>query len=125
MTMPKSQVPTGPAEGALEGPPRQLLLLILGFCVWASALVLVYFLHTLGCSFGWTVVALRGALATVLLLHLGLIGVAWHRCAERRADPAAGATDAFIVWVTLWTLISAFVTIIVTLGPALVLTTCL
>ena len=123
--LPENQTPASPTGAAHSVPRGQLLLLVLGFCAWASALVLLYFLHTLGCSFGWAVVALRAGLAAVLLFHLGLIGVAWRRCAIRGTDPAFGATGAFLHWVTLWTLISAFVTIIVTLGPALVLTTCL
>ena len=98
-----------------------LLLLALGFCVWASALVILYALHSIGCSFAWTTAALRLGLGAVLLLHLALIGIAWRR---NLGDRVSGETAAFLHQLTLWTLISAFATIILTLGPVLLLTPC-
>lgn len=112
-----------PRQARRDAAGGQLLLLLIGPCMWLGALVLIYALHAIGCSFGWETVALRAALAAVFLLHLVLIGVLWRRSA--RAEPAAGETGSFLQWVTLWTLVSAFVTGIVTLGPTLLLTTCL
>ena len=103
----------------------QLWLLALGFCVWGAALVIVYVLHSAGCAFGWSKDALRLSLGLAILIPLAVIGWLWRNYAKTAPDPALGPTGSFLHWVILWTLVAAFVTIVFTLGPALLLTTCL
>lgn len=105
-------------------PGRNLLWFVLGFGIWCSALIILYALHSVGCAFGWASATLRLSLALVLLAHLALIGIAWRRCAMGAPDLALGETASFMHWVSLWTLIAAFVTTVFTLAPALLLTTC-
>jgi len=105
-------------------PPSRLWLLALGYGIWCSALVLLYALHALGCAFAWTPGALRTVLALVLLAHLAAIGVLWHTYGRRSADAAYGATGRFFHEAALWTLATAFVATVITLGPTLVLATC-
>jgi hypothetical protein len=102
----------------------QLWLLALGFCLWCSALVIVYVVHSVGCAFAWPNGAIRLGLSLVVLVHLAVIGWLWRNYANINPDPALDATDSFLHWVTAWTLIAAFVTIVLTLGPTLLLTTC-
>jgi hypothetical protein len=106
-------------------PPRQLWLLGLGFGVWCSALVILYAVHSLGCAFAWSTGALRLVLSLTLLAHLAAIGWLWRSYANTSPDPALGPTGTFLHWVVLWTLIAAFVAAIFTLGPTVLLTTCI
>jgi ABC-type nickel/cobalt efflux system permease component RcnA len=105
--------------------PAQLLwMLMLGFCIWCSALVVVYVLHATGCTFAWSTATLRLSLGLAILAALAMIGWLWRNYAKTGPDPALGSTGSFLHWVILWTLIAAFVTVIFTLGPTLLLTTC-
>jgi len=106
-------------------PPRQLWLLALGFGVWCSALVVIYALHAFGCTFAWSTSALRLGLGLALLAHLAVLGWLWRDYARTSPDPAFGPTGSFLHWVVVWTLITAFVAVVLTLGPALLLTTCI
>lgn len=107
--------------GTQHASSGRLWLLALGFCVWCSALGLVYVVHSIGCSFHWPTGAIRLGLAGVIVVHLGAAGWLWRSLAAAdRDDPTA----SFLHWVILWTSVAAFVTIIVTLGPTLLLTTC-
>jgi hypothetical protein len=110
--------------GARPVPLGQLLLLALGFGIWCSALVIMYALHSVGCAFGWSTGALRLGLAVVLLAHLAAIAWWWRIYARTGPDPAFGPTGTFLHWVVLWTLIAAFAAAVFTLGPTLLLTTC-
>jgi hypothetical protein len=105
-------------------PPRRLWLLALGYGVWCSALVIVYALHAIGCAFGWPANALRVGLGVVLLVHLAVIGWAWRDYVNVGADHALGPTGSFLHWVILWTLITGFAATVLTLGPTLLLKTC-
>jgi len=105
-------------------PPRRLWLLAAGYGAWCSALVFIYALHALGCAFAWSTGALRLGLGIALLAHLAVIGWLWRDYASTSPDPALGPTGSFLHWVVLWTLITAFVTTLITLGPALLLVTC-
>lgn len=105
-------------------PPSRLWLLALGYGIWCSALVMLYALHALGCAFAWPPGALRIVLALVFLAHLAAIGGLWRAYARRSADAAYGATGSFFHELALWTLATAFVATIITLGPTLVLVTC-
>jgi hypothetical protein len=105
-------------------PPSRLWLLALGYGIWCSALVLLYALHALGCAFAWPAAVLRTVLALVFLVHLVALGFLWRTYAGRSADPADGATGSFFHEVALWTLATAFVATVLTLGPSLILATC-
>jgi hypothetical protein len=106
-------------------PASQLWLIAFGFCVWCSALVFSYGLHSVGCKFGWPADKLRLSLGVTIFVHLAVIGWLWRVSARAISDPALGETGSFFHWVVLWTLISAFVTVLFTLGPAMLLTVCI
>jgi len=106
-------------------PASRVWLLGLGYGVWCLALSIMYALHAVGCVFGWPVSALRIGLGVTLAIHLGVLAWAWRDYARTSADPAQGDTGAFLHWVILWTLITAFVATVLVLGPALFLTSCL
>jgi hypothetical protein len=99
-------------------------LLALGYGIWCSALVVLYAVHALGCAFAWPTGALRLGLGAVLLVHLAVLGWLWREYASAGPDAAIGPTGAFLRWIVLWTLATAFVTTILTLGPPLLLATC-
>ncbi len=105
-------------------PAYRLWLLVLGFGAWCSALITVYVLHSVGCAFAWSAVTIRLSLGVAILAHLGLIGGLWRNYATPPADPALNPTDLFLHWVIVWTLLAAVVTIVWTLGPTLLLTSC-
>jgi hypothetical protein len=105
-------------------PPGYLWWLAAGFLVWCSALVVVYAVHSIGCTFAWSAGPLRLGLALVLIAHLAVIGWVWHRLGG--ADPSldTGRTGAFLRMAALWATIAAFTTTIFTLGATLLLTVC-
>ena len=104
--------------------PRRLWWLLAGFGVWCSALVFLYAIHAIGCAFAWPAAALRLALGLVLLVHLIAIAWMWRDRWAAGPDPGFGETDTFLHTVVVWTLIAALATIVLTLGPALALATC-
>jgi hypothetical protein len=91
--------------------------------VWCVALVALYALHAIGCVFAWPTGPLRVALLLVLLANLVVIGWMW-RAARAAPDPAYGQPGTFLQAVVLWTMITAFVATVLTLGPPLLLVTC-
>jgi hypothetical protein len=105
-------------------PPSRLWWLVAGFGVWFSALVILYALHDIGCTFAWSDGTLRLALVLVLLVHLIVIGWMWRALARADSDPAFGAAGAFVHTVIVWTLIAAFVATVLTLAPPLLLQRC-
>lgn len=106
-------------------PPRRLWWLAAGFAVWCSALVALYALHAIGCAFAWTTGSLRLGLAAVLLAHLIVMGWMWRDIARVGPDPVFGPTGTFLHQAIIWTLIAALVATALTLGPPLLLATCL
>jgi len=102
----------------------QLWLIALGFSVWCSALVILYVLHSIGCAFHWSNGALRLGLSLTVLVALALVAWLWRYYAKSAPNAALDPTGAFLQWVIVWTLIAAFVTIVFTLGPTPLLTTC-
>jgi hypothetical protein len=116
------------AEGSLMSARSlhadRLWLLALGFSVWCSALVIVYVVHSVGCAFAWSAGGLRLGLGLTILVHLAVIGWLWRNYAKASPDPALDPTGAFLHWVIAWTLIAAFATVVFTLGPTILLTTC-
>jgi hypothetical protein len=105
-------------------PAHRLWLLVLGFGAWCIALITVYVLHSVGCTFAWSADTIRLSLGLAILAHLVLIGWLWRNYAMTPADPALDPTGSFLHWVILWTLLAAFVTIVFTLGPTLLLQSC-
>src|SRR5271154_5288077 len=103
-------------------PADRLWLLVLGFGVWCSALITVYVLHSVGCTFAWSAATIRLSLGLAILAHLALIGWLWRNYAMTPADPALGPTGSFLHRVIAWTMLAALATIVLTLGPALLLT---
>src|SRR5262245_58708618 len=106
-------------------PASQLWLLVLGFCVWCSALVFGYVLHSVGCKFGWPADKLRLSFGATIIVHLAVIGWLWRLSSKTISAPALGEPGSFLNWVVVWTLVSAFVTVLFTLGPAMLLTVCI
>jgi hypothetical protein len=104
-------------------PAHRLWLLVLGFGTWCSALITVYVLHSAGCTFAWSADKIRLSLGLAILSHLVLIGWLWRNYAKAAADQL-GPTGSFLHWVIVGTLLAAVVTIVFTLGPILLLTTC-
>jgi hypothetical protein len=106
-------------------PPSRFWLLGLGFGLWCTAIAIIYSLHALGCAFGWRTDLLRWSLGLVLLAHLVAIGWPWYRAVKTPAEPALGETGEFLRSAYIWTLGKAFVALLLTLGPILLLATCL
>ena len=105
-------------------PASQLCLVALGFCVWCSALVFSYALHSVGCAFAWPEDKLRLIIGLTIIVHLAVIGWLWRVGSKATLDPTLGESGSFFHWVIVCTLISAFVTIVFTLGSAMLLTIC-
>ena len=106
-------------------PPRRLWWLAAGFAVWCSALVALYALHAIGCAFVWSSGSLRLGLAVVLFAHLIVVGWTWRDITRAAPDPDFGPTGTFLNWTVTWTLITALVATAITLGPPLLLATCI
>lgn len=106
-------------------PPRRLWWLGAGFIVWCSALVVLYALHAIGCTFGWSTGPLRWSLAIVLLVHLVVIAWLWLHAANAKPDSEQGPNGAFLQGLVVWTLIAALAASVITFAPSLLLTTCL
>ena len=104
---------------------QRLWLLAVGFGLWGSALLVLYALHTIGCAFVWSAGLLRVALAVALIGHLTVIGWIWRDLATAGPDSVFCQTGAFLHRVALWTVVAAFAVSVVTLGPSLLLTTCI
>ena len=106
-------------------PPRQLWWLAAGFTVWCSALVALYAIQGIGCSFGWSADSLRLWLAAALLAHLTVLSWMW-RDITRAGPPAGfGPTGAFLHWAVTATLIAALAATVITFVPPLLLATCI
>jgi len=104
--------------------PQYLCWLTAGFAVWGSALIALYAIHGLGCAFMWPAGPVRVVLALVLVAHLAVTAFMWRHLASASEGPHATATGDFVRTVAIWCVIAAFVTMIVTLAPPLVLTGC-
>ena len=104
-------------------PPRRLWWLAAGFVLWCSALVMLYALHAIGCTFGWATTALRVGLALVFVAHVVVIAWLWRHRATRTPDPAHGTSGTFLHEVATWTLIAALASTVLVFSPRLWLTT--
>ena len=117
--------PDGTAATGRALPPSHLWWLAAGFGVWCSALVVLYALHAIGCTFAWPSTTLRLSLALVLLAHLVVIGWLWgHLLVKPEPHREPGPTGNFLHSAIVWTVICAFVATVVTLAPPLLLNTC-
>jgi hypothetical protein len=105
--------------------PRRLWWLAAGFTVWCSALVFLYAIHAIGCTFAWSTGSLRLGLAVVLVAHLIVIGWMWRKLAATSPDPGSGLGGTFLHTVVIWTLMAALVATVLVFGPPLLLTTCI
>ena len=105
--------------------PLLLLWLGSGFVVWASALVALYAVHAIGCAFAWPAGSLRVGLGAVLLVHVAAIAAIWYQLANRPIGVTDGGTRDFLVNVSLWATVVAIAATVLTLGPPLLLTTCI
>jgi hypothetical protein len=104
--------------------PQYLCWPAAGFAVWGSALVALYAIHGLGCAFAWPAGPVRTVLVLVLMAHLAVIALMWRHLASASQSPDATATGEFMHTVAVWSVIAAFVTMLLTLAPPLVLTGC-
>src|SRR5258708_36858995 len=105
-------------------PAYRLWLLVLGFGAWCSALITVYVLHSVGCTFAWSANTIRLNLGLAILAHLVLIGWLWRNYAKAPADPAFGPTGPVLHWGVVWAFLSALWAFCFTLGPTRLSTSC-
>ena len=105
-------------------PPGYLWWLAAGFLVWCSALVSVYAVHAIGCTFAWSAGPLRLGLTLVLFAHLAVIGWMWHRLGGADQIRDFGQTGAFFHMAAVWATIAAFATTVFTLGATTLLNVC-
>ena len=111
---------------------RSLLLwLCAGFAVWSVAFLTLYAVMSVGCERGWTEVQVAGALSLQRLVLVIVFGVSALACAavawlamKRRAEMRADETQQLLSGAAALAAIAALVATVVTLGPALVLTSC-
>ena len=106
-------------------PQRRLWWLGAGFVAWCSALVVLYALHAIGCAFAWPTSTMRTTLVLVFVVHLIVVGWMWRNFAKAGPEPLFSPTGAFLHEAIFWTVIAAFVATVLTLGPPLLLSTCI
>jgi len=104
--------------------PYLLVWLGAGFAVWASALIAVYAVYSIGCAFAWPAALVRVGLGAALIVHIAVLAAIWHQLAYRPIRAMDGGTRDFLVTISLWATVAAIATTVLTLGPPLLLTTC-
>ena len=103
----------------------RLLLITVGFALWASAFVAMYSLNAVGCAFGWRSSFQRAALVFVFAAHLLTLGwIAMRQWHGSRAAHDAATSASFIDFVGLGTLIAAWVATLLNLAPVFFLELC-
>lgn len=106
-------------------PPRLIIWIAAGFVIWSSGFVALYALHAIGCAFAWQAGPIRLGLTAVLLLHILPLALMWrHLARQTPRDASAPRTRSFLATVALWSTVAALAATVLTLGPPLVLTTC-
>lgn len=106
-------------------PSRHLLLLVVGFSIWAHALAVLYGVNAIGCAFAWSPAPQRGVLVALLAAHVGLLGwLAVRQWRRYRSLDNATATVSFVDYVGLGTLIAASIATFFTLAPVFFLNLC-
>jgi hypothetical protein len=68
---------------------------------------------------------LRLFLGVVFLVHLAAIGWMWRSLDRAGSASDLGSTGVFLHTAVVWTTAAAFITTVLTLGPPLLLTTCM
>lgn len=106
-------------------PPRRLLLLAVGFVLWAHALLAVYAVNAIGCAFAWPHALQRGSLVLLLAAHLAVLGwLAVRHWRRYRASQDAVRPIPFVEYVGLGAIVAAWVATLFTLAPSFVLSLC-
>lgn len=106
--------------------PRTLLLLAVGFTLWASAFVALYGVHALGCAFGWPLVLHRAIMLGLLGLHLAALAWmsswCWRRWRTRgNAEPRP---LPFLELIGFGATIAALLATVFTFAPSFLLKLC-
>lgn len=75
-------------------PPREILVVVLGFTAWAAAFVALYAINAVGCAFAWPQGVQRGVMVGLTAIAcIAMVGVAiwsvrhWRRM-TRASQPA-------------------------------------
>lgn len=106
-------------------PSRHLLLLVVGFAIWAHALAALYGVNAIGCAFAWPPSGQRAVLVALLAGHLTLLGwLAIRQWRRYRALEHPSTPVSFVDYVGLGTLIAAFIATFFTLAPVFFLNLC-
>lgn len=116
-------------------PARRLIWLVLGHIVWAGGFVALYAALSIGCEYEWHRMELAGALtfqrAMLVILFLMTLAatslvalLAWRRWSATRDSERTVAPAPFLEWAAFVSSLTAVAAALVSLGPALVLTTC-
>ncbi|SDH15020.1 hypothetical protein [Pelagibacterium luteolum] len=113
--------------GEAHVPANRILLIPLGFTIWAAAFVVLYATNAIGCAFEWPSAVQRGMLIAISLGFLGLGGVAWHlvhRHWERNAKAEVAPAPTLSI-IGIYGLGSAFVAMIGVAIPVLATSMCI
>jgi hypothetical protein len=116
-------------------PARRMIWLVLGHVAWAGGFVALYAAMSIGCEYGWHLIELAGGVTVqrVMLIVLFLATLAatsfiafltWRRWSQARARGSGVAPAPFLEWAAFVSSLTAIAAAIVSLGPALVLTSC-
>lgn len=116
-------------------PARRMIWLVLGHVAWAGGFVALYAALSIGCEYGWHQIELAGGVTIqcVMLIVLFLATLAatsliafltWRRWSEARVRGSGVAPAPFLEWAAFVSSLTAIAAAIVSLGPALVLTSC-
>lgn len=116
-------------------PARRMIWLVLGHAAWAGGFVALYAALSIGCEYGWHQIELAGGVTVqrVMLIVLFLATLAatsfialltWRRWSQARARGSGVAPAPFLEWAAFVSSLTAIAAAIVSLGPALVLTSC-
>jgi hypothetical protein len=102
---------------------RHLWPLLVGFTLWALALIALYALQYLGCHFGWAPMAHRVALLVAYAIAVAsLTGTLALQIAIVRKR---GSTTMSVNHIGLGATIAALVATAVTFGPMLLVSACI
>lgn len=103
----------------------RLLLITVGFTLWASAFITMYGLNAVGCTFGWNPAVQRAALVLLLTAHLAVLGwIVLRRWRRARASHESPGSLPFIDYVGLGTLSAGWVATLFSLAPVFFLDLC-
>ena len=108
-------------------PASRMLLIPLGFIIWAIAFITLYATNAIGCEFGWDEGVQRGVLIAISLGFLGVSGLSlwlvWRHWQDQAKHEMAPAPS--IALVSIYGSGSAFVAMIGLAIPVLATTMCI